>query len=115
MREYAGSHQVLDLWSKVSEASQRWSTQTGDSELASLDESLSANLTRMRSFQERASLARQESESWSEQAAQTSANVRAVGRDLSQPFFAWLSEQPGMDGRPDRNGWRHAHRLSPDG
>ncbi len=100
MREYAGSHQVLDLWSKVSEASQRWSTQTGDSELASLDESLSANLTRMRSFQERASLARQESESWSEQAAQTSANVRAVGRDLSQPFFAWLSEQPGMDGRP---------------
>ena len=73
----------------------------GDSHfrLASLDESLSANLTRMRSFQERASLARQESESWSEQAAQVRADAQAIERELGQPFFAWLSEQPGSDGR----------------
>jgi len=100
MREYAGSHQVLDLWSRVSEASQRYSTQTGDSELASLDESLSANLTRMRSFQERASLARQESESWSEQAAQVRSDAQAIERELGQPFFAWLAERTGTDGRP---------------
>ncbi len=100
MREYAGSHQVLDLWSRVSEASQRYSTQTGESELASLDESLSANLTRMRSFQERASLARQESESWSEQAAQVRSDAQAIERELGQPFFAWLAERPGTDGRP---------------
>ena len=99
MREYAGSHQVLDLWSRVSEASQRYSTQTGDSELASLDESLSANLTRMRSFQERASLARQESESWSEQAAQVRSDAQAIERELGQPFFAWLAERTGTDGR----------------
>ena len=67
--------------------------------MAGLDESLSANLTRMRTFQERASLARQESESWSEQAAQVRSDAQAIERELGQPFFAWLSEQPGADGR----------------
>ena len=99
VRDYAESHQVMDLWSQVSEASRRYSTATGESDLASLDESLSANLTRMRSFQERASLARSESESWSEQAAQVRAEAQAVDRELGQPFFAWLSERPGADGR----------------
>ncbi len=99
MKEYDRQHGVTETWSQVSEASRRHSTQTGDSELASLDESLSANLTRMRTFQERASLARQESESWSEQAAQVRSDAQAIERELGQPFFAWLSEQPGTDGR----------------
>ena len=84
---------------RVADASKRYSTQTGDSEMASHDESLSANLTRMRTFQERASLSRQESESWSEQAAQVRSDAQAIGRDLGQPFFAWLSERKGTDGR----------------
>ena len=80
-------------------ASRKYTTATGESEAASLDESLSANLTRMRSFQERASLARQESESWSEQAAQVRSDAQAIERELGQPFFAWLSERTGSDGR----------------
>ena len=100
VKDYDRQHGVTETWGKVSEASRRWSTQTGDSELSSLDESLSANLTRMRSFQERASLARQESESWSEQAAQVRSDTQAVERELGQPFFAWLSEREGTDGRP---------------
>ena len=99
VKDYDRQHGVTETWSKVSEASRRYSTSTGDSELASLDESLSANLTRMRSFQERASLARQEAESWSEMSSQAGSNVQAVERDLSQPFFAWLSEREGADGR----------------
>ena len=100
VKDYAESHQVLDLWSRVMDASRRYSTGTGESEAASLDESLSANLTRMRSFQERASMAHTESESWSEQAARTESEARAIDRDLGQPFFAWLAERPGADGRP---------------
>ncbi len=100
MKAYDRQHGVTETWSQVSEASRRYSTQTGDSELASLDESLSANLTRMRSFQERASVARQESESWSEQAAQVRSDAQAIERELGQPFFAWLSERTGADGRP---------------
>ena len=99
IKEYDRQHGVTEIWSQVADASKRYSTQTGDSEMASLDESLSANLTRMRSFQERASLSRQESESWSEQAAQVRSDAQAIGRDLGQPFFAWLSEQKGADGR----------------
>ena len=99
IKDYDRQHGVTETWSQVAEASRRYSTQTGDSELASLDESLSANLTRMRSFQERASLARQESESWSEQAAQVRSDAQAIERELGQPFFAWLSEQKGSDGR----------------
>ncbi len=99
MKEYDRQHGVTETWNSVAEASRRYSTQTGDSETAALDESLSANLTRMRTFQERASLARQESESWSEQAAQVRSDAQAIERELGQPFFAWLSEQPGTDGR----------------
>ncbi len=99
VKEYDRQHGVTETWGRVSEASRRYSTQTGDSEMAGLDESLSANLTRMRTFQERASLARQESESWSEQAAQVRSDAQAIERELGQPFFAWLSEQPGTDGR----------------
>ena len=40
-----------------------------------------------------------ESESWSEQAAQVRSDAQAIGRDLGQPFFAWLSERTGTDGR----------------
>ena len=100
MKDYAESNQVTDLWSRVSDASRRWSTATGDSETASLDESVSANLTRMRRFEERASLSRSESESWSEQAAQVRSDAQAIERELGQPFFAWLSERQGADGRP---------------
>ena len=100
VKEYDRQHGVTETWGKVSEASRRYSTQSGDSELASLDESLSASLTRMRTYQERASMSRQEAESWSEHASQAKSNVRAVARDLSQPFFAWLSERTGTDGRP---------------
>ncbi len=99
VKDYDGQHGVTETWGRVSEASRRYSTSTGDSEMAGLDESLSANLTRMRTFQERASLARQESESWSEQAAQVRSDAQAIERELSQPFFAWLSEQPGTDRR----------------
>ena len=99
VKEYDRQHGVTETWSQVAEASRRYSTQTGDSEMAGLDESLSANLTRMRTFQERASFARQESESWSEQAAQVRSDAQAIERELGQPFFAWLSEQRGTDGR----------------
>ena len=99
IKEYDRQHGVTETWSQVADASKRYSTQTGDSEMASMDESLSANLTRMRSFQERASLSRQESESWSEQAAEVRSDAQAIGRDLGQPFFAWLSERKGTDGR----------------
>ena len=99
VKEYDRQHGITESWGRVADASRRYSTSTGDSETAGLDESLSANLSRMRSFQERASLARQESESWSEQAAQVRSDARAIERELGQPFFAWLSEQPGTDGR----------------
>ena len=99
VKEYDRQHGVTETWSQVADASRRYSTQTGDSEMAGLDESLSANLTRMQSFQERASVARQESESWSEQAAQVRSDAQAIERELGQPFFAWLSGQKGTDGR----------------
>ena len=114
MREYDRQHGVTESWSKVAEASRRYSAQTGDSEMASLDESLSANLTRMRSFQERALLSRQESESWSEQAAQVRSDAQAIERDLGQPFFAWLSERSGAGRARHRRRGRDADRLAPD-
>ena len=98
--EYADSHQVLDLWSQVQEASRRYSTSTGDSELASLEESLGANLTRMQRFEDRAALSYGESEQWSEQAAAVRSDAQSIERELGQPFFAWLSEREGTDGRP---------------
>ncbi len=100
VKDYAESHQVTDLWSRVMDASRRHSTSATDSEAASLDESLSANLTRMRSFSERASMTRQEAESWSEQAARVEARSQAIDRDLGQAFFVWLADRPGSDGRP---------------
>ncbi len=99
LQEYDRQHGVTELWSRVSDASRRYSTASGESEATSLDESLSANLTRMRRFEERASLARQQSESWTEQAAQVRADARTIDRELGQPFFAWLSERTGADGR----------------
>ena len=100
MRDYAEQHQVLDLWSQVAEASRRYSTATGESELASLEESYGSNLTRMERFEDRASASYTEAENWSAQAAQVRAEAQAIDRDLGQPFFAWLAERPGADGRP---------------
>ncbi len=100
MREYDRQHGVTETWGRVAEASRRYSAATGMSEAAALEESLNANLTRMRSFQERASLARSESESHLEQAALVRSDAQAVERDLAQPFFDWLSEREGADGRP---------------
>ena len=99
MKDYADQHQVLDLWSRVSDASRRYSTATGESDLASLEESFGSNLTRMRRFDERASLSYQDSETWSEQAALVRAEAQAIDRELGQPFFAWLTEREGADGR----------------
>ncbi len=45
MTDYAEQNQVLDLWSRVAEASRRYSTASGESELKSLEESFGANLT----------------------------------------------------------------------
>ena len=53
----------------------------------------------MRRFDERASLSYQDSESWSEQAASVRAEAQAIDRELGQPFFAWLTEREGADGR----------------
>ena len=123
IKEHDRQHGVTETWSQVADASRRYSTQTGDSEMASLDESLSANLSRMRSFQERASLSLQVSESWSAQAAQLGSDVQAIERELGQPFFAWLSERKGTERRrrriasPHRSARRrrrHAHRLAAD-
>ena len=99
MTDYAEQHQVLDLWSRVSEASKRYSAASGESELASLEENFGANLTRMRRFGEQASLSHQQSESWSEQAAEVRSQAQAIDRELGQPFFAWLTERQGADGR----------------
>ena len=100
MQEYDRQHGVTDLWSRAQEASRRYSTSTGDSELASLEESLGANLTRMQRFEDRAALSYGESEQWSEQAAAVRADARSIERELGQPFFAWLAERAGTDGRP---------------
>ena len=100
MQEYDRQHSVTDLWSRVQEASRRYTASTGDSELVSLEESLGANLTRMRRFEDRASLSYGESEQWSEQAATVRADAQAIERELGQPFFVWLSEREGTGGRP---------------
>ena len=90
---------MLDLWSQVSDASRRYSTATGESELASLEDSYGANLTRMERFEDRASASYTEAENWSAQASQVRAESQAIDRELGQPFFAWLTERPGTDGR----------------
>ena len=100
MADYAEQHQVLDLWSQVADASRRYSTATGESELASLDESFGANLTRMHRYEDRASASFQTAEIWSAQASAVRAEAQSIDRELGQPFFAWLTERPGADGRP---------------
>ena len=100
MADYAEQHRVLDLWSQVSEASRRYSTATGESELASLEESFGSNLTRMERFEDRASASYTDAENWSAQAAQVRAEAQAIDRELGQPFFSWLAERSGSDGRP---------------
>ena len=100
MRDYAEENRVLDLWSSVSEASRRYSTATGETELASLEDSFGANLTRMRRFEDRAGTSFQTAESFSAQAAAVRSEAQAIDRELGQPFFAWLTERPGVDGRP---------------
>ncbi len=99
MTDYAGQHGLLDLWSRVSDASRRYATASGESELKSLDESLGANLTRMRRFSEQEAVSRREAENWSSQAAEVRGNSRAIESELGQPFFTWLSEREGADGR----------------
>ena len=100
MQEYDRQHGVTERWSRVQEASRRYSTSTGDSELASLEESIGANLTRMERFEDRAALSYAESGQWSEQAAAVRADAQAIERELGQPFFAWLAGREGTDGRP---------------
>ena len=99
MTDYAGQSGLLDLWSRVADASRRYATATGESEMKSLDESFGANLTRMRRFSEQEAVSRREAESWSSQAAEVRGNSRAIESELGQPFFAWLSARQGADGR----------------
>ena len=99
MTDYAGQHGLLDLWSRVSDASRRYATASGESEMKSLDESFGANLTRMRRFSEQEAASRREAENWSSQAAEVRGNSRAVESELGQPFFEWLSARTGADGR----------------
>ena len=50
MTDYAGQSGLLDMWSRVADASRRYASASGESEMKSLEESLGANLTRMRRF-----------------------------------------------------------------
>ena len=99
MTDYAEQQSVLDVWSRAAEASRRYSTASGESELRSLEESFGANLTRMRRYGEQEALSRREAESWSEQAARMRSQAQAIDRDLGQPFFTWLTARTGADGR----------------
>ena len=99
MTDYAEQNSLLDVWSGVAEASRRYSTASGESELKTLEESLGANLTRMRRFGEQETLSHREAESWSNQAAEVRSQAQAIDRDLGQPFFAWLTARTGADGR----------------
>ena len=51
-------------------------------------------------LEDRAALSYAESEQWSEQAAAVRADAQSIERELGQPFFAWLTEREGTDGRP---------------
>ncbi len=99
MTDYAGQHGLLDLWSRVADASRRYASASGESELTSLEESLGANLTKMRRFSEQEAVSRREAESWSSQAAEVRADSRAIESELGQPFFSWLATREGADGR----------------
>ena len=99
MTDYADQNQLLDHWSRAADASRRYATASGESELKSLDESLGANMTRMRRFGEQEAVSRREAENWSTQAAQVRGRSQSVDSELGQPFFAWLSARTGTDGR----------------
>ena len=99
MKDYAGQNQVLDLYSRVADASRRYSAASGESELKSLDKSYGANLTQMRRFGEQEAVSRREAANWSSQAAEVRSRAQAVDGELGQPFFAWLSARTGADGR----------------
>ena len=99
MTDYAGQSGLLDLWSRVADASKRYASASGESEMKSLDESYGANLTNMRRFTEQEAASRREAENWSTQAAEVRGNARAIESELGQPFFAWLSAQKGANGR----------------
>ena len=99
MTDYAGQSGLLDHWSRVADASRRYASATGESEMKSLDESLGANLTRMRRFSEQEAVSRREAENWSTQATEVRANARSIESELGQPFFTWLSSRTGADGR----------------
>ena len=114
MQEYDRQHGVTDLWSRVQEASRRYSTSTGDSELASLEESLGANLTRMQRFEDRAALSYAESEQWSEQADRGAFGC-PVDRARARAAVLRLARRTRGHGRKaDRGGRGHAPRLAPD-
>ena len=99
MTDYAGQSGLLDLWSRVADASERYASASGESEMKSLDESFGANLTRMKRFSEQEAVSRREAENWNTQAAEVRANARSIESELGQPFFAWLSARKGADGR----------------
>ncbi|MDE0030579.1 MAG: conjugal transfer protein TraG N-terminal domain-containing protein [Deltaproteobacteria bacterium] len=99
MTDYAEQQSVLDVWSRAAEASRRYSTASGESELRSLEESFGANLTRMRRYGEQEALSQRQAESWSRQAAEVRSQAQSIDRDLGQPFFNWLSTRAGADGR----------------
>ena len=99
MTDYAGQSGLLDLWSRVADASRRYATASGESEMKSLEEGLGANLTRMRRFSEQEAVSRRKAENWSTQAAEVRANARSIESELGQPFFTWLAARVGADGR----------------
>ena len=99
MTDYAEQQSVLDIWSRAAEASRRYSTASGESEIRSLEESFAANLTRMRRYGEQEVLSRREAESWSRHAAEVRSHARSIDRELGQPFFNWLTTRTGADGR----------------
>ena len=99
MTDYAEQQSVLDVWSRVAEASRRYSTASGESELKSLEESFGANLTRMRRYGEQEALSHRQAESWGRQAAEVRSQAQSIDRELGQPFFTWLTARSGADGR----------------
>ncbi len=99
MKAYTEQNQLHDLWSQVEDASRRYHAASGDSRMTSLEESHAASLSRAERFSEQAALSHREAESWSEQAAEIRTDAQAIDRELGQPFFHWLTERPGADGR----------------
>ena len=99
MTDYAEQHSLLDVWSRVAEASRRYSASSGESELRSLEESFGANLARMRRYGEQEAISHREAESWSRQAAEVRSEAQAIDRELGQPFFTWLTARTGAGGR----------------